>query len=98
MPVIIAGNEEQKKKYLGRMTEEPLTCVSLDEDYLKNHNEKQTSVCLPVLTLVCASIVLGGLTDSHGPHSHRALKGVDKLNMVHLPWPGLVGQAFASIK
>jgi len=24
MPVIIAGNEEQKKKYLGRMTEEPL--------------------------------------------------------------------------
>lgn len=24
MPVILAGNEEQKKKYLGRMTEEPL--------------------------------------------------------------------------
>ena len=24
MPVIIAGSEEQKKKYLGRMTEEPL--------------------------------------------------------------------------
>lgn len=30
MPVIIAGNTEQKKKYLGRMTEEPLTCVSYD--------------------------------------------------------------------
>lgn len=28
MPVIIAGNETQKKKYLGRMTEEPLMCVS----------------------------------------------------------------------
>ena len=28
MPVIIAGNEAQKKKYLGRMTEEPLMCVS----------------------------------------------------------------------
>lgn len=28
MPVIIAGNDAQKKKYLGRMTEEPLMCVS----------------------------------------------------------------------
>ncbi|XP_077412260.1 medium-chain specific acyl-CoA dehydrogenase, mitochondrial [Vanacampus margaritifer] len=27
MPVIIAGNEAQKKKYLGRMTEEPLMCA-----------------------------------------------------------------------
>jgi len=26
-PVILAGNEEQKKKYLTRMTEEPLYCV-----------------------------------------------------------------------
>ncbi|XP_002735282.1 medium-chain specific acyl-CoA dehydrogenase, mitochondrial-like [Saccoglossus kowalevskii] len=26
MPVILAGNEEQKKKYLGRMLEEPLFC------------------------------------------------------------------------
>lgn len=26
MPVIIAGNEQQKAKYLGRMTEEPLMC------------------------------------------------------------------------
>ncbi|XP_070581820.1 medium-chain specific acyl-CoA dehydrogenase, mitochondrial-like [Ptychodera flava] len=26
MPVILAGNEEQKKKYLGRMMEEPLMC------------------------------------------------------------------------
>ena len=24
MPVLLAGTEEQKKKYLGRMTEEPL--------------------------------------------------------------------------
>lgn len=28
MPVILAGNEAQKRKYLGRMTEEPLMCVS----------------------------------------------------------------------
>ncbi|XP_066534021.1 medium-chain specific acyl-CoA dehydrogenase, mitochondrial [Hoplias malabaricus] len=27
MPVIIAGNEAQKKKYLGRLTEEPLMCA-----------------------------------------------------------------------
>lgn len=27
MPIIIAGNEQQKKKYLGRMTEEPLMCA-----------------------------------------------------------------------
>ncbi|KAK4298831.1 hypothetical protein Pmani_028849 [Petrolisthes manimaculis] len=27
MPVIIAGNNEQKKMYLGRMTEEPLMCA-----------------------------------------------------------------------
>ncbi|XP_028328430.1 medium-chain specific acyl-CoA dehydrogenase, mitochondrial isoform X2 [Gouania willdenowi] len=27
MPVIIAGSEEQKRKYLGRMTEEPLMCA-----------------------------------------------------------------------
>lgn len=28
MPVILAGNDAQKSKYLGRMTEEPLMCVS----------------------------------------------------------------------
>uniref|UniRef100_A0A665XDW5 Medium-chain specific acyl-CoA dehydrogenase, mitochondrial n=1 Tax=Echeneis naucrates TaxID=173247 RepID=A0A665XDW5_ECHNA len=27
MPVILAGNDAQKKKYLGRMTEEPLMCA-----------------------------------------------------------------------
>ncbi|XP_017266291.1 medium-chain specific acyl-CoA dehydrogenase, mitochondrial isoform X2 [Kryptolebias marmoratus] len=27
MPVILAGNEAQKKKYLGRLTEEPLMCA-----------------------------------------------------------------------
>jgi acyl-CoA dehydrogenase len=27
MPVILAGNEEQKAKYLGRMTEAPLMAV-----------------------------------------------------------------------
>lgn len=29
MPVILAGNDEQKKKYLGRMIEEPLVAVSV---------------------------------------------------------------------
>lgn len=29
MPVILSGNEAQKKKYLGRMTEEPLAAVSV---------------------------------------------------------------------
>ncbi len=28
MPVVVAGSEEQKKKYLGRMVEEPLMSVS----------------------------------------------------------------------
>uniref|UniRef100_A0A3Q2EBZ6 Acyl-CoA dehydrogenase medium chain n=1 Tax=Cyprinodon variegatus TaxID=28743 RepID=A0A3Q2EBZ6_CYPVA len=32
MPVIIAGNEEPKKKYLERMTEEPLMCVSFGSE------------------------------------------------------------------
>ncbi|KAG8507919.1 Medium-chain specific acyl-CoA dehydrogenase, mitochondrial, partial [Galemys pyrenaicus] len=27
MPVIIAGNDQQKKKYLGRLTEEPMMCA-----------------------------------------------------------------------
>lgn len=29
MPVIIAGSDAQKKKYLGRLTEEPLMCVCI---------------------------------------------------------------------
>lgn len=29
MPLIIAGNDQQQKKYLGRLTEEPLMCVSM---------------------------------------------------------------------
>lgn len=28
MPVILAGNDAQKRKYLGRLIEEPLMCVS----------------------------------------------------------------------
>ena len=35
MPVVIAGTEEQKKKYLGRMIEEPLMCVSVPPFSLK---------------------------------------------------------------
>jgi acyl-CoA dehydrogenase len=29
-PVIFAGNDEQKKRFLGRMIDEPLMCVSID--------------------------------------------------------------------
>lgn len=29
MPVIIGGNKEQQKKYLGRLIDEPLVAVSL---------------------------------------------------------------------
>lgn len=29
MPVILAGNKEQQKKYLGRLLEEPLIAVSM---------------------------------------------------------------------
>lgn len=29
-PVLLAGNAEQKKKYIGRLIEEPLIAVSLD--------------------------------------------------------------------
>ncbi len=32
IPVVLAGNKEQKKKYLGRMVEEPLICVSIEMD------------------------------------------------------------------
>jgi len=28
-PVIIAGNDEQKKRFLGRMIDQPLMCVSI---------------------------------------------------------------------
>jgi hypothetical protein len=28
-PVIVAGNDEQKKRFLGRMIDEPLMCVSI---------------------------------------------------------------------
>ena len=41
MPVIIAGNKEQQKKYLGRMLEEPLMCVScLPSQQFKPDNER----------------------------------------------------------
>lgn len=32
-PVIMAGNVEQKKKYLGRLVEEPLVAVSLSSEF-----------------------------------------------------------------
>ena len=41
MPVIIAGNDQQQKKYLGRMTEEPLMCVSICSSYFISHLRKE---------------------------------------------------------
>ncbi len=38
MPVILAGTEEQKKKFLGRMIEEPLMCVSIPPS-MSLHNQ-----------------------------------------------------------
>lgn len=38
MPVILAGNKEQKKKYLGRMVEEPLMAVCINCESTFNFN------------------------------------------------------------
>eukprot|EP01147_Barroeca_monosierra_P002482 gene2482-5412_t len=38
MPVILAGNDEQKKKYLGRMTEEPLVAGFFDTKHIMRHS------------------------------------------------------------
>jgi len=34
IPVLLNGTSEQKKKYLGRLLEEPLLTVSISEDIL----------------------------------------------------------------
>lgn len=47
MPVIIAGNEQQQKKYLGRMTEEPLMCVSMYSCCWMSLLSKGTGCCFP---------------------------------------------------
>lgn len=36
MPVILAGNKEQKKKYLCRMVEEPLMAVRINSESTLN--------------------------------------------------------------
>ena len=55
MPVIIAGNDEQQKEYLGRMIAEPLLCVSsarcrrvvMADSVIKSHTNgfRYESVC-----------------------------------------------------
>ena len=40
MPVIIAGNDQQQKKYLGRLTEEPMMCVSMCSCCFISHLKK----------------------------------------------------------
>lgn len=45
MPVIIAGNDQQQKKYLGRMTEEPLMCVSMYSCCWMSLLKKGTGCC-----------------------------------------------------
>ena len=44
MPVILGGNDEQKKKYLGRMIEEPLMCVSYTKYFQRFFNHFRFSV------------------------------------------------------
>ena len=59
MPIMLAGNEEQKKKYLGRIIEEPIMCAycvtepgaGSDVAGLKTKAEKK--VCL-----ICIETVL----------------------------------------
>jgi acyl-CoA dehydrogenase len=43
-PVILAGNKEQQKKYLGRLIEEPLVTVSM--------------VAVPWVAFVCCILVV----------------------------------------
>ena len=64
MPVILAGNEAQKKKYLGRMTEEPLMCVSISF-YLTQANinttkltSHATKIKVSLATQSCAVIAM----------------------------------------
>ena len=64
MPVIIAGNKEQQKKYLGRMLEEPLMCVScLPSQQFKPDNErlvvvKKKRICYFITGIAQASLKL----------------------------------------
>lgn len=60
MPVIIAGTDEQKKKYLGRMTEEPLMCVSENTLYtvytFTTHTFRPDSV--PIINNALCTVLL----------------------------------------
>lgn len=45
MPVILAGNDAQKRKYLGRLIEEPLMCVSkIDFNTFLSQVEQQSAL------------------------------------------------------
>lgn len=65
MPVILAGNEQQKKKYLGRMTEQPLMCVSV--------TSLRRPLCLTCSSASPAPSSVGCLGLNPGPHAHQAL-------------------------
>lgn len=63
MPVILAGNEAQKMKYLGRMTEEPLMCVS---NTFCGTGGRASSVCvhqvLNAVTFIMSNCLAGVIT------------------------------------
>lgn len=44
MPVILAGNDAQKRKYLGRLIEEPLMCVSKIDNTFLSQVEQQSAL------------------------------------------------------
>lgn len=49
-PVIIAGNKEQQKKYLGRLIEEPLVAVSVkDKGSLDKGHSRMILMCAGLL-------------------------------------------------
>lgn len=58
MPVIIAGNHEQKKKYLGRMTEEPLMCVSEAFSYVVYNSTMDISKVYLMWRLISSVMIL----------------------------------------
>merc|ERR1711974_579112 len=64
MPVMIAGNHEQKKKYLGRLIEEPLMCAGDYELWAPNRVPSPSSPTPPPPRLRMGSpphLVPGGM-------------------------------------
>jgi hypothetical protein len=58
-PVIIAGTDEQKKRFLGRMIDEPLVCVSIHAFQLRYFLLFITFRDIVSLNLVLVQMLLG---------------------------------------